>query len=74
MFQDTRRRLCKRATASAAASETRLPLGYGTTAGLRAVPAISNCQSPPTGLAYSAGGQSRAPAPGNSSKQREPHQ
>ena len=60
MFQITRPTLCQRAPAAAALSETRLPLGCGTAAGLRVVPAIPNGRSPSTGLAYRAAAQFRA--------------
>ena len=65
MFQNLRSELCHRATAAAAPSETRLPIGCGVAAGLRAVPATSNGRSPRTGLAYRAAAQFRAPTPGH---------
>jgi hypothetical protein len=68
MFQNLRSELCHRATAAAAPSETRLSLGCGIAAGLRAAPGISNGRSPRTGLAYRAAAQFRAATPDNSSK------
>lgn len=65
MFQILRPTLCHRATAAAALSETRLPIGCGTAAGLRAAPEIPNGRSPRTGLAYRAAAQSRAATPGH---------
>ena len=67
MFQFLRPTLRHRATAAAASSETWRLSGCGTTAGLRAAPAIPNGRSPRTGLAYRAAAQFRAPTAGQSS-------
>ena len=71
MFQNLRPTLCHSAPAAAVISDIKLPSGCGIAAGLRAAPATSNGRSPPTGLAYRAAAQFRAPTPGKTSNQAE---
>jgi hypothetical protein len=64
MLQNFRLKLCHRATVAAVHSETELPSGCGTAAGLTAWPTTPNGRSPQTGLRYRAAAQFRAATPG----------
>jgi hypothetical protein len=64
MLQNIRLKLCHRATVGAVHSETELPSGRGTAAGLRAALTSPKGRSPRTGLSYRAAAQFRAATPG----------